>query len=152
MQSSRGFTLIELMVVLAIIAIAAAVAVPSYNSSVEAGRKTSAVNNLVGALQFARSEAITRRSDNVKVCASAGGSSCSGTNWSAGGVVVDGSILLRNIPPSLGVEINGGAISFNSEGKATVGVIAVRDKNKLSNKVISINMVGAVAVNPEKEP
>lgn len=140
MQSSRGFTLIELMVVLAIIAIAAAVAVPSYNSSVEAGRKTSAVNNLVGALQFARSEAITRRSDNVKVCASAGGSSCSGTNWSAGGVVVDGSTLLRSIPPAPNVTITGNAISFNSDGTTTASDISVGDK------VISINIVGATKI------
>ena len=140
MQSSRGFTLIELMVVLAIIAIAAAVAVPSYNSSVEAGRKTSAVNNLVGALQFARSEAITRRSDNVKVCASAGGNTCSGTNWSAGGVVLDGSTLLRSIPASPDVTITGSTITFNSDGTTTASAITVGDKT------ISVNIVGATKV------
>ncbi|MGN0927044.1 GspH/FimT family pseudopilin [Ectopseudomonas mendocina] len=140
MQSSRGFTLIELMVVLAIIVIAAAVAVPSYNSSVEAGRKTSAVNNLVGALQFARSEAITRRSDGVKVCASAGGSTCSGSNWSAGGVVLDGSTLLRSIPAAPDVTITGNTITFNSDGTTTASTIAVGDK------VISVNIVGAAKI------
>lgn len=140
MQSSRGFTLIELMVVLAIIAIAAAVAVPSYNNSVEAGRKTSAVNNLVGALQFARSEAITRRSDDVKVCASGGGNTCSGTNWSAGGVVVDGSTLLRSIPPSPDVTITGSTITFNSDGTTTASAINVGDR------VISVNIVGATKI------
>lgn len=147
MASSKGFTLIELMVVLAIIAIVAAVAVPSYQSSIEAGRKTSAINNLLGALQFARSEAVTRRSDQVKVCASGGGSSCSGNDWSAGGVVLDGATLLRTIPPALGVTITGDAITFNDDGTTTASEIEVKDKTKASDKVISVNIVGAAKIN-----
>jgi type IV fimbrial biogenesis protein FimT len=141
MASSKGFTLIELMVVLAIIAIVAAVAVPSYQSSIEAGRKTSAINNLLGALQFARSEAVTRRSDQVKVCASGGGNACSGTDWSAGGVVLDGTTLLRSIPPSPGVSVTGDAITFNDDGTTTASSI------NIAGKSISVNIVGAAKLN-----
>ncbi|WP_158550542.1 type IV pilin protein [Cognatiluteimonas weifangensis] len=48
---SKGFTLIELMVVLAIIAIIAAIAVPSYTESVRKGRRADAVRE-IGRLQL----------------------------------------------------------------------------------------------------
>ena len=48
MQRPRGFTLIELMIAVAIIAILAAVAIPSYSEYVRRGRITEAVSALSG--------------------------------------------------------------------------------------------------------
>ena len=48
MTRSRGFTLIELMIAVAIVAILAAVALPSYSEYVRRGRITEAISTLSG--------------------------------------------------------------------------------------------------------
>lgn len=57
-QKQVGFTLIELMVVIAILGIVAALALPSFKSVIEGRRLVGATDNLISDLQFARSEAI----------------------------------------------------------------------------------------------
>ena len=69
MRSNRGFTLIELMVVCAVVAILVGVAAPSLNHFVQTNRLSNETNSLVSALNLARSEAINLRSP-VTVCAS----------------------------------------------------------------------------------
>jgi len=56
----HGFTLVELMVTLAVLAILAALAAPSYNSFMEKQRLISVAEDLYGNLQQARSESIAR--------------------------------------------------------------------------------------------
>jgi type IV pilus assembly protein PilE len=51
MRTNKGFTLIELMVVIAIIAIIAAIAIPSYTESIRKGRRSDAVKE-IGRLQL----------------------------------------------------------------------------------------------------
>jgi type IV pilus assembly protein PilE len=50
-MNSRGFTLIELMIVIAIVAILVAIAVPSYNRHVEKTRRADAQSGLLEAAQ-----------------------------------------------------------------------------------------------------
>lgn len=59
-QLNNGFTLIELMLVIAIVAIVAVLAVPSFNSSFDRKRVSGAAEKLYENLQLARSESITR--------------------------------------------------------------------------------------------
>lgn len=75
MRMSRrdsGFTLIELMIVVALIAIIALVAVPSFERLIESNRLKSTTNDVLGTLNYARSEAV-RRGEPVAVRAAAGG-------------------------------------------------------------------------------
>lgn len=70
----RGFTLIELIVAIAVAAILLTVAVPSMKNLIRNNRVTGQTNELVAMINFARSEAI-RRNDSIDVdlTSSAGG-------------------------------------------------------------------------------
>lgn len=77
-----GFTIIELMIVLAIAAILAAIAAPSFTATIQDNRLVTQVNELQASLGLARSEAI-KQNDNVIICSINAGS-CGGnwaTNW-----------------------------------------------------------------------
>jgi type IV fimbrial biogenesis protein FimT len=80
MKLARGFTAVELMVTVAVIAIVAALAAPNFNSMIQSSRLTAGANDLVAALQTARMEAI-RYNARVDVCPSADGASCAGSDW-----------------------------------------------------------------------
>lgn len=66
LRRSAGFTLVELMMVVAILAIVMAIAVPSFNTMIKNNRLVAASNDLAGALHYARSEAV-RRGRSVEV-------------------------------------------------------------------------------------
>ena len=81
----QGFTIIELMLVLAVVAVMAVVAVPAFDQSVERNQITSQVMALQRGLALARSEA-ARRGGPVSVCQSADQVGCGGS-WSQGWLV-----------------------------------------------------------------
>jgi type IV fimbrial biogenesis protein FimT len=78
----RGFTLIEVMVVLVVLAVLLSVGAPSFTNLIRNNRLVSAVYDLRGSLSTARSEALAQRVF-VSVCSSNDGASCSGT-WEDG--------------------------------------------------------------------
>ena len=86
---SRGFTAVELMVTVAILAILAALAAPSFNPLIERWRVRQTVEGLQSSLYYARSEAI-KRGGNVVVqkipnntdgCTTAPGTNDWGCGW-----------------------------------------------------------------------
>jgi len=83
----RGFTLIELMVTIALAAILMSVAAPSMTKMIGANRVQTEVSSFVNDLQFARSEAI-KEGQPVTACPSSNGTSCLAANtWQAGWIV-----------------------------------------------------------------
>jgi type IV fimbrial biogenesis protein FimT len=83
----QGFTLIELMVTVAIMAILLGIAAPSFNDVLLGSKLGSNANNLVAATLAARSEAI-KRNAAVTMCVSADGTNCATTGgWEQGWIV-----------------------------------------------------------------
>jgi type IV fimbrial biogenesis protein FimT len=90
-KSSRqsGFTLMELMVTIAIAAILMGIAIPSFIATIKSNRLTTQVNALVSSLNFARSEAI-KRGLRVTLCKSGDGATCvanATSDWSQGWII-----------------------------------------------------------------
>jgi type IV fimbrial biogenesis protein FimT len=79
-----GFTLVELLITLAIAAILLAVGVPSFSELVKNTQLTTQVNDLVTDLALARSEAV-KRAAGVAVCAGTT-AGCAG-GWGGGWII-----------------------------------------------------------------
>jgi len=89
LRASRGLTLVELLVVLAIAGILLGTAVPSFKGLIRSMKLTDAANDLFASLVLARSEAAKRHS-RVTMCKSADGSTCARTGgWEQGWIVFD---------------------------------------------------------------
>lgn len=88
MRSRRvdGFTLLELLVTIAVAAVLLGIAIPSYRGMVQRNSLAAQVNDLVGDLNYARSQAVTRGAP-VSLCVSKNQSSCGGSEWTQGWVV-----------------------------------------------------------------
>lgn len=125
-----GFTLIELMVTLSVLAILLTIGIPSLQMFIQNSRLQSQSASLMGDLNYARAEAV-RLGSPVAVCASADGATCSGAlTWETGWVVfndinnppnnvVDAGELLRAAPALGGgntMRSGRALVRFNAQG------------------------------------
>jgi type IV fimbrial biogenesis protein FimT len=86
-SNQRGFTLIELMIVLSIAAILAAIGMPALGSMLARSHRRSAEGALQASLMHAREMAIMRNT-HVIVCPSSDGAACSGgADWQSGWLI-----------------------------------------------------------------
>jgi type IV fimbrial biogenesis protein FimT len=154
-----GFTLIELLVTMAVLAILLTIAIPSYQNMVRNNRITAQANQVITALNYARSEAV-KRGAPATVCSTNDGAACAGsTNWSIGwlvfsdpdgdGVVANATDVLRVWPAlNTGNTLKTGAhlrITFTATGFATGfnDTFNLCDTNGVAgSRTITINAMG----------
>ena len=86
MKNDAGFTLIELIVTVAIAAIVLAIAVPSFQETITSNRLTTFSNTFVASLNLARSEAI-KQNRRVTLCSSTDGLSCATGGYQQGWII-----------------------------------------------------------------
>lgn len=130
---SRGFSLVELMIGIAVVAILLVIAVPSFNSIINSNRLKTTANAVIGSLNTARMAAV-QRNVNAQFCSnsattnttSALGKACGSTNAGAVFALPSPSattaLAVATAPPELSipsVQIHGtsAAIVFNSLGQ-----------------------------------
>ena len=95
---AAGFTVAELLAVMAIAAVLLTVAVPSLSTLAERSRADSAVEQMVGAVRFARHLAVSRGAPAV-LCPGQGPACGARNTWQDGAnVTVDGTVVLA-LPP-----------------------------------------------------
>jgi type IV fimbrial biogenesis protein FimT len=97
-----GYTAVELLATMTVMATVTALAVPNFQQFMQNNRAAADANALIGALNIARNEAVTRGAP-VSVCASTDGETCSGDgDWTSGWIVFTDAL-----PPA--GEVNDGA-------------------------------------------
>lgn len=159
-DKNSGFTLIEMMITVAILVILLGIAVPSFQDFIQRNRISTQTNDLVADLALARSESI-KRGVKVSVCISSNGTACTAGTWADGRIVftdagtaatVDGTdAILRvtsAVPGGISLSSTGGAAS-NVQYTATGGVVSSGDftlcKTGYKGRTVQISATGRVS-------
>lgn len=133
-RKQSGFTLIELMITVAIFAILLSLATADYSSTINTNRLAAGMNQLQGELSYARSAA-AKAATSVTLCSSTDSASCNGGSiWESGWIVftdadadavVDATDRILKVNSGLevvtlrrsGFNYATGRIQFNSRGE-----------------------------------
>lgn len=129
MKQPRGFSLIELLIVMAIAGVLAVVAAPSMTEMIAGVRLRSAASDMLASLLYARSEAIKRGSSATVVP--------NGGDYATGWDVKVGTTVLKTVEAQTGVDaVAAGTITYGGNGRLT-GTTAfdLRFKNATYPKV-----------------
>lgn len=85
-KNNHGFTLIELIVTLAVVSILLLTGIPMLNQMTTSNRLVTQINSIAGSLAIARSESI-KRGSSITLCGSTDGATCNTSSWESGWIV-----------------------------------------------------------------
>ncbi len=101
LKRSVGFTLVELMIAMAILGILASIALPAFDSFILGSRLRTYSNDFAAAARLARSEAL-KRNAQVRLCMSADGLSCTTSgSWGQGWIVITSDDVVVHAWPAV---------------------------------------------------
>lgn len=163
-RTPLGFTLIEIMVAVAVTVILLALAVPNYISFMRSNRLSTHVNAFVQALQFTRLEA---RGRGATLCASSDQKTCNSMNWSDGWIIfsdydlngaTNGSDEILRVgevlPAGFAVTADAAIVKFGPQGFSfPAGVthsfeICISRDGKGAGRLVTVNLAGSTATVP----
>lgn len=158
--SEKGFTLVEVLVAVAILGIMLAIAVPSFNAAMLNSKLNSHSNNFLTSSNQARSEAI-KRNTTIQLCASTCPVStttctCATTGgWEQGWIILAGTTTLyRSNPLETGMKMTDASsvrtLTFQPTGVGSTQATLTLCQNSPSvgsrEKVISVSATGRARI------
>lgn len=172
MNINHGFTLIELIVTVALISILTIAAGPDLGSFMKRNKLSTQTNNFVTSLNAARSEA-AKRVSSVTVCiGNAAQNACAaGPNWESGWIVfvdsdndatIDGGETILNVNNEVSGDttIRSGeyvsSITYRGDGTPTVLGVSTSGTFKIcdlegANRAKAINLMGSGLISQGKK-
>lgn len=150
----RGFTLVELLITIAIMSILLMAAIPNFTEAMLSSKLNGYATSLVSSARLARSEAV-KRNATVRLCVSTDGSTCATGLWSQGWIVLSGTTVIERQPAAAAgyrmSETSGTSnLTFDATGvgasTAEVTVCYKTSKTGSQERVVRINAVGKAAI------
>jgi type IV fimbrial biogenesis protein FimT len=154
--SMQGFTLTELLMALAVLAILLAIATPSFRDASLSSQLRALANNLVASANVARSEAFKRNTPITMCTSTADGTACSGSgSWEQGWIIVNGADVIAHqsaAPNGYRITAADGAstLQFRPTGAGSTSNTLTVCRNSpsagIQERVITVNAAGRVTV------